>query len=232
MNQLIKIASATIDGVVVQTVNARELHSFLEAGTAFKDWFPRRTKEYGFTQDVDFVISFLSVDDGGDGRHQYHISIDMAKELSMVERNAKGKEARQYFLECERRAKSLIPQSFAQALRLAADQQELIERQSLQIESAKPAVEFLDRFVEAKSTKGFREVAKVLSIKEKEFIGQLIEDGVIFRQSGRLLPKAEYQHRGLFEVKTGEANGHAFVHTKFTPAGIAWVAQRYAAGGV
>ena len=96
-----------------------------------------------------------------------------------------------------------------------------------QIEAQRSAVEFLDRYVEAKSTKCIRDVAKVLGLKERAFIAQLEADGVLFRQGRQLRPTAEYQHRGYFEVKTGEANKYAFVQTRFTPEGVAWAAQRY-----
>lgn len=119
-----------------------------------------------------------------------------------------------------------IPKTMAQALRLAADQAEQIEAQLLQIEQQKPAVEFVDRFVEAKSAKGFREVAKILGIKEREFIAELAASKIIFKQGSNWLPFADYQPR-YFTVKTGEANGHAFIQTRFTPEGIAWVAKRY-----
>lgn len=94
------------------------------------------------------------------------------------------------------------------------------------IEDQKPAVEFVDRFVEAKSAKGFREVAKILGIKEREFIADLAADKIIFKQGSNWLPMADHQHAGRFTVKTGEANGHAFIQTRFTPEGIAWVAKR------
>ena len=119
-----------------------------------------------------------------------------------------------------------IPQTYAQALMLAAQQAEQIEVQQALIETQKPAVEFLDRFVEAKSTKSLREVAKVLGVKEREFIAKLEGDKILFRMGGSLVPMAEYQHRGFFEVKTGEANGHAYHQTRFTPEGIAWIAKR------
>lgn len=120
-----------------------------------------------------------------------------------------------------------IPQTFAQALMLAAQQAERIEQQQAQLEQQKPAVEFVDRFVEAKSAKGFREVAKILGIKEREFIADLAADGIIFKQGANWLPKADHQHAGRFTVKAGEANGHVFHQTRFTPDGIAWVAKRY-----
>lgn len=121
----------------------------------------------------------------------------------------------------------VIPQTMAQALRLAADQAEQIEAQQAQIEAQRPAVEFVDRFVEAKSAKGFREVAKILGVREREFIADLADRRIIFKQGSNWLPMAEHQHAGYFEVKAGEANGHAFHQTRFTPEGIAWIAKRY-----
>ena len=120
-----------------------------------------------------------------------------------------------------------IPQTYTEALRLAADLAEQVQVQAAQIEAQRPAVEFLGRYVEAKSAKSLREAAKVLGIKERVFIAKLLDDGILYRQaSGNLLPMAEYQHRGFFEVKTGESGGHAYVQTRFTPSGIAWIAGR------
>lgn len=119
-----------------------------------------------------------------------------------------------------------VPTTLSGALRLAAEQAELIEKQAIELVRAQPAVEFLGRYVEAKSTKSLREVAKVLGVPERQFIKQLEEEGILFRQSGCLLPTAEHQHAGRFEVKTGETNGHAYHQTRFTPEGIAWVAKR------
>ncbi len=89
---------------------------------------------------------------------------------------------------------------------------------------------FVERRVEARTTKSLREVAKVLGLREHALIAQLEAGGVLFCQSGRLLPSAEYQHRGLFEVRTGETNGHVYVQPLLTPDGIAWAARTYAMG--
>jgi len=129
--------------------------------------------------------------------------------------------------ELEAQAAPQIPTTLSGALRLAADQAEQIERQQKAIEAAQPAIRFLDKFVESKSTKSLREVAKVLGVKERQFIAQLEDDGILFRQSGNLLPIAHYHHKGYFEVKTGEANGHAYQQTRFTPDGITWIAKRF-----
>jgi phage anti-repressor protein len=105
-NQIIKINTDT-EGK--QTVDARELHEFLEIGTRFDVWIERRIKEYGFIINSDFC-TFMIESSGGRPSTDYHISIDMAKELSMVERNDKGKQARQYFIQMEKVAKNLIQQ--------------------------------------------------------------------------------------------------------------------------
>lgn len=129
--------------------------------------------------------------------------------------------------ELEQQAAFNIPQTLPEALRLAADLADKVQEQMMQLEAQRPAVEFVERYVEARSTKSLREVAKVLGLKEREFIQRLENEQILFRQSGNLLPFAQYQHRGLFDVKTGESNGHAFQQTRFTPEGIAWIAKRF-----
>lgn len=87
-------------------INARELHAFLGVDTRFNDWINRRIDEFGFVNDIDYLkMSNSSYQGIGKPNIEYIISIDMAKELSMVERNEKGKQARKYFIECERIAK-------------------------------------------------------------------------------------------------------------------------------
>lgn len=102
MQNLINIETKTINGELIQTVNARDLHTFLEIKSRFNDWIKNRIKEYNFIENLDFITLTKNLVSGG-SRVDYHISLNMAKELSMVERNEKGKQARQYFIECERR---------------------------------------------------------------------------------------------------------------------------------
>jgi len=119
-----------------------------------------------------------------------------------------------------------IPKTLPDALRLAADLADKVEEQNKLIKEQRPAVEFLERYVETRSTKSLREVAKVLGVKEREFITRLIDERILFRQSGSLLPFADYHHKGYFTVKTGESNGHAYQQTRFTPEGVAWISKR------
>ena len=117
----------------IETVNARELHAFLEVKTRFNDWIANRISEFGFSENKDFVSLTENLVSGGK-KNVFHISIDMAKELSMLERNDKGKQARLYFIECERIAKAKqVPQSFAEALQLAANQAKQLEAQAAKV---------------------------------------------------------------------------------------------------
>ena len=128
--ELIKLTKNK-DGI--ETVNARELHEFLEVKSKFADWFKNRVSEFGFIENSDFVSVSKILESGGRSI-EYHISIDMAKELSMLERNDKGKQARLYFIECERIAKAKqVPQSFAEALQLAANQAKQLEAQAAKV---------------------------------------------------------------------------------------------------
>ena len=122
-----------------------------------------------------------------------------------------------------------IPQTLSEALRLAADQAEQIERQNLLIEQQRPKVEFVQRYVESGTTKSLRETAKILKVPERAMIDCLVGDGLLFRQSGNLLPYQKYHVKGLFDVKTGTTEyGHNYTQTRVTSKGIEYIASRYA----
>ena len=104
MKDLIAVSKSKIGREVVQAVDARELHKFLESKQDFSNWITKRIRDYGFEEGQDFVSFNKKIERaiGGTKRKDYAISLDMAKELSMVERNAKGKQARQYFIKIEK----------------------------------------------------------------------------------------------------------------------------------
>lgn len=104
--ELIKIEQKRIGDGEINSVDARELHTFLENGYQFSKWITERIKQYEFTEGVDFITIVNSY--YSPPRKDYIISINMAKELSMVERNEKGKQARRYFIEMEDVAKKAI----------------------------------------------------------------------------------------------------------------------------
>ena len=131
--------------------------------------------------------------------------------------------------ELENKQMPQIPQTLSEALRLAADQAEQIERQNLLLEQQRPKVEFVKRYVEVGTTKSLRETAKILKVPERAMIDCLVGDGLLFRQSGNLLPYQKYHVKGLFDVKTGTTEyGHNYTQTRVTSKGIEYIASRYA----
>jgi phage antirepressor YoqD-like protein len=122
-----------------------------------------------------------------------------------------------------------IPQTYGEALQLAANQAVQIEDQQKQIESQAPAVEFVDNYTKAESgSKGFRETAKLLSIKENVFRKFLVDSKIMYRLGGTWVAYQTHIDCGRFEMITGESNGHIHNLTKFTAKGITWIAGEYA----
>ena len=118
MNELIKLNEQTINNELVQTVNARELHAFLGNGDMFANWIKNRIEKYGFVENQDF-LSFLETTkkpSGGRPSREYYITLDMAKQLTMVENNDKGKQARRYFIECEKKLREIVKPQPAQPI--------------------------------------------------------------------------------------------------------------------
>ncbi len=108
MNEIITITTATINNETVNAVNARDLHQELGVKTRFNDWMQRRIDEYGFEDGVDFTVLKNEYGKNSKGQFcskEYIISLDMAKELAMVENNAQGRKIRQYFIEVEKNAR-------------------------------------------------------------------------------------------------------------------------------
>jgi len=202
MNELIKINYESDR----PTVLARDLHEFLEVKTAYKDWFPRMC-EYGFAEGEDYC-SFLS--DRSDGlpgkpRQDAQLTIDMAKEICMLQRNEKGKQARQYFLQLEREWNS--PEAvMSRALRMAEERLERFKaiNANLSVQNAimQPKAEYFDGLCDRESLTGVRETAKLLGLKQNDFVKWLIDHKYIYRDKrGRLMPYAEHVDSGLFEIK-------------------------------
>ena len=218
MNELIKVDFTGER----PAVSARELHEFLEVKTAYKDWFPRMC-EYGFTEGEDFC-SFLSESTGGRPAQDAQLTIDMAKEICMLQRNEKGKQARQYFIKLEKDWNS--PEKvMARALHIADEKIKLLSTQNsvltVQNTIMQPKAAYFDELVSRNLLTSFRETAKQLEIKEKEFIRFLMDKKYIYRdEKGKLMPYAE-KNNGLFEMKESfnEKTQWSGTQTLITPKG-------------
>jgi len=115
-----------------KAVSGRELHKFLEVGKDFSTWMKDRIEKFNFVENSDYYkICFnkngeqIQLPKNGESNNQavtnvhkieYVLTLDMAKELSMIENNEKGREARKYFIECEKRLNQQLPQNYKEAL--------------------------------------------------------------------------------------------------------------------
>lgn len=222
MNELIKVDYTGEK----PAVSARELHEFLEVETPYHKWFPRMC-EYGFTENEDYAVTDIFVHNSSGGpqsKKDAAVSIDMAKEICMLQRNEKGKLARQYFLQLERDWNS--PEKvMARALRYA--QQELQQVKALNSELTvsnqimRPKAEYFDELVERNLLTNFRETAKQMGVPPKRFVDFLLEKKYVYRDKrGKLLPR-EDKNNGLFEVKEcfNEKTQWSGTQTLVTPKG-------------
>lgn len=126
-------------------------------------------------------------------------------------------------LEAAARPELTLPQALRVALELAEER----ERLTCQLAEAAPKVDFVDRYVVSAGSMGFREVAKLLDVKETVLRRFLIDKQIMYPLAGKLTPFASHKEAGRFTVKTGESpsNGHAFTQAKFTPKGVQWLAK-------
>ena len=222
MNALLKLDAAMLTMAspdLLEFVNEARAE-FGESPVRHNDFVTRCKDEL---DDSDYEIFVIAPPErGGRPIEAIRMTPDQCKLVAM--RESKG--VRRRVLE-KLKAKSAptVPQTMAQALRLAADQAEQIELQQEQLALAAPKVEFVDRYVESTGSKGFRQVCKLLGANESRFREFLVDNKVMYRLGGEWTPHAQHQDTGRFEVKAGASEGgHAFNQAKFTPKGVQWVA--------
>lgn len=108
-NELIKVELSKLNDETIQSVSARELHNFLEVKSRFNDWIKNKITQYGFIENIDFIYTTKNLVSKSNPI-DYSLTINMAKELAMLENNEKGKQARQYFINCEKLLKEKLKQ--------------------------------------------------------------------------------------------------------------------------
>ncbi|MEE3723997.1 phage antirepressor KilAC domain-containing protein [Riemerella anatipestifer] len=193
-----------------QAVSARELHSFLESKQDFSTWIKNRIEKYGFIEEQDFTLHKFV--ERGTWKHEYVLSIDTAKELAMVEGNEKGKQARRYFIECEKKLRTgayALPQTFAEALKLAAQQAERLELQQAELKKQAPKVAYYEEVLQSESTYNTNQIAKELGMSAITLNKKLQDLKVQYRQGGTWLLYHKYQNKGYTKTKT-----HTYTDTK------------------
>lgn len=205
--ELVPIGQQTIGGKVVQTVNARLLHEFLEVGRDFSNWIKDRIESFKFVENLDYVLTVAKIGERKNVKvTEYHLTLDMAKELSMVERNDKGKQARQYFIECERLAKqaTIDPMQILNdpaAMRgLLLNYSEKVITLETKVADLEPKAQALDMLVTTEGLYNLTVSAKLLQMRRKDFIAKMHADRYIYRSpGGRWIAHSEKMRQGLLE---------------------------------
>ncbi|WZY00343.1 phage antirepressor KilAC domain-containing protein [Bacillus sp. FSL W7-1360] len=206
-------------------VSGRELHEFLEVKTAYKDWYPRM-KGYGFAEGVDYVEVTQKVHAQKRARTyeqvDHHITIDMAKEISMLQRNEKGKQARQYFLDLERKwnspemiMKRAMDYANAQVAKLET-KNFLLTQQNQEME---PKAFYFDKVMQSDSLLTVSQIAKDYGMSARLLNSILRELGVQYKQNGCWLLYSKYQNKGYTQTKTEVLYGQVVLYTSWTQEG-------------
>ncbi len=227
------------------TVNGRDLHDALQVKTAYKDWFPRMC-EYGFFEGTDFC-SFLSESSGGRPAVNHQLTIDMAKQLCMIQRTDIGRKFRHYFIQVEEAWNS--PEAvMARALQFANQQLALLKHQNIeltntiaiqnqQILEMKPKVSYYDVVLNCKDLISTSAIAKDYGKSAIWMNRYLHEKGVQFKQGDIWLLYQKYAQKGYTSTKTHSYPGtdgetHTKVHTYWTQKGRLFIYELMKSDGM
>lgn len=214
MNELIKINYENADR---PTVMGRELHEVLEVKTKYADWF-KRMCEYGFAENTDFVAISQKREtaQGNETTYNDHqLTIEMAKEICMIQRTDKGKQCRHYFLELEK-AWNTPEMVMGRALKIAQNQLDSLKGENLKltekIKEDKPKVLFADAVETAHTSILVGDLAKLIKqngvdIGQKRLFEYLRENGYLIKNgSSKNMPTQKSMDMKLFEVKERTIN--------------------------
>lgn len=191
----------------------------------------RQIDKHGFELEKDFCTS-MGKSTGGRTPTVYHFTLNAANHVLLAAMTEKGKAARQDAIDMKVEQQYQIPQTYAAALLEAGRLAMELEQSQAQLAIAAPKAEFVDRYVESTGNLGFRQVAKLLKVKETDLREFLIGNKVMYRLAGVMTPYADHIDAGRFVVKAGMAehgdSPHAYSQAKFTPKGVEWLAGELA----
>lgn len=217
--ELVPIQEVQINDKHVQAVSARDLHKFLGVTERFSSWMERQF-QYGFEENVDYLGCKVFNTLAKQEVQEYYLSLDCAKEISMIQKSDKGKQARKYFIECENQLKQIISLKDSlllgilkaegdvdKALAINAYEAQYVkplevkvEKQTVYIEKAKPKIAFHDAVTQSSSTVDMGVAAKLLNFKgigRNKLFG-LLRDFKILDKYNR--PYQQYVDKGWFKL--------------------------------
>jgi anti-repressor protein len=212
-----------------QTVLGRELHKFLEIGQDYTNWF-KRMCEYGFEEIKDFVQFANSSESDSTGlqkdarfvraKYDHQLTLSMAKEISMIQRSDKGKQARLYFIKCEEELKNQfkLPTNYKEALIALVQAEEEKEKIQSQLEESEKLNNML---LHTNKLYTITEIAKECGLNSATQLNNILADKKIqFKQNNTWLPYSKYSDLGYFSIKQEVLdNGVIIYNRKITNAG-------------
>ena len=226
MQELIKI---TVNANGNKVVSARDLHEFLKVETPLRLWLPRMT-EYGFVENVDFTPYFFVHPQNKQSTADYALTLDCAKEISMLQRTEKGKQARQYFIACEKQLKAFNPAELTRMdilqMALEAEHKVLVleeqnQLQAKELKDAQPHVNYSKNVLQSDNGIRITIIAKELSMSAEKLNDLLHQKRVQYKQNGTWVLYDKYQDKGYtktltvhFTTSTGAGTSHLTVWTE------------------
>jgi len=228
-----------------QTVSARMLHEFLEVETRYNDWFPRMA-EYGFNEGTDFYSLLSKTSDaGGRPSTDHQLTIDMAKELCMIQRTEKGKQARQYFIELERQwntPEAVMARAIKMADRKILSLESTVFQLESRVEEMKPKELFADSVTASSTSILVADLSKILKKNGVE-IGEirlwkwLRDNEYAIKEKGRSynMPTQKSMELKVMEIKEGtnidsQGNSHITKTTLITGKGQIYFVNKFLQG--
>lgn len=228
-------------------ISGRQLHMFLEVQTPYAKWFDRMT-EYGFTEGTDFWtnLSKTSSELGGRPATDHLMTLSMAKELAMLQRTEKGKEARRYFIHIEEEwntPERVMARALRFSERILSDTKALLADAQEQIERDRPKVLFADSVSASHTTILIGELAKIIKqngvdMGQNRLFQWMRENGYLVSRQGSdyNMPTQRSMELGLFTIKETtitHADGHTSINktTKVTGKGQVYFVEKFARMG-
>lgn len=236
------VTEGAIGDSVVQTVNARDLHAFLGVGRDFSNWVKDRIAAYAFNEHSDFEIfedlsspNLVSAKSRAQTTKEYALTLDMAKELAMVERNEKGKQVRRYFIECERKAKDAARAKaeidFSDPIILLGTFKHLqgqVERANAKIAVLQPQADALSRIAIADGSLCVTDAAKTLQMRPSDLFKWLQTHDWIYGRVGnshhigyQAKIAAGYLEHKVTSVYRSDGSEKTVTQVRVTPKGLA-----------
>ena len=190
------------------TVSARDLHAGLEIKSKYADWF-KNMSAYGFAENVDYLAVSKNLENGG-RIIEHFISVDMAKQICMIQRSEKGRQYRQYFIDLEK-AWNTPEQVLARALKIADKEIEKLKSSNTalleDVQRMKPKETFADAVAASHTSILIGELAKILKQNgvetgQRRLFTWMRDNGYLIKTgSSRNMPTQKSMELGLFEIK-------------------------------